>query len=266
MTSSRPLVVNTRDEGTNGPLMRALHLAGLESMACPMIAIAPPVNPAPIVEAVGRLAEFDWVAFTSAHAIEAITQRREWRSAVQRGSLPIVAAVGEASVERQAADGIAVRVVPEGAGASSLADAILRSAGSLEGVRVLWPRGDRAPGAFREALERERAVVTSPIAYRTLSPSTESVAALTAALDSNRVAAIAFCSPSSAQNLAQGLGLDELSSLRDRVPVVASIGPTTTTTLRVLCLEPDVQASEPSMKSLAETIAAHVRVTTGGRV
>jgi uroporphyrinogen-III synthase len=258
--------LNTREEGIDGPLMRALDLVGLESLACPMIAIAPPVDPAPFVEAVGRLTEFEWVAFTSGHAIEAISQRPEWRSAVQRGSVPYVAAVGEASAERLAADGIAVRVVPDGVGASSLANAMLRSAGTLEGVRVLWPRGDRALAAFREALERGGAVVTSPIAYRALPPSAESVSALAAALDSNRVAAIAFCSPSSAQNLAQGLGFDRLSSLRDRVPVVASIGPTTTAALRALRLDPDVEANDPSMTSLAEAIAACVRVAAGGRL
>ncbi len=265
MTHHPPIVVNTREEGSDGPLARALRVVGLESIACPMITIGPPEDPAPFVEAVRRIAEFDWVAFTSAHAIEAVSQRPEWRAAVESGSLPAVAAVGGASAERLAAQGIAVRLVPDGVGASALADAIARRVGAMRGLSVLWPRGDRAAVTFLDALEQSGAIVTSPIAYRTLPPRNESVTALKSALASTRVAAIAFCSPSSAQNVARSLGLDDLSSLRDRLQVVASIGPTTSTALHALGLAADVQAREPSMSSLADAIAAQLRVGAGDR-
>jgi uroporphyrinogen-III synthase len=262
VTVGRPIVANTRDEGPDGPLARALCRLGLESMSCPTIAIAPPDDPQPLRDALGGLATFDWVAFTSAHAVDAVSSHPEWQQAAEARALPRVAAVGDASAARLAADNVAVEIVPDGVGASALANAIAHVAGVLKGVRVLWPRGDLAQMTFAEVLERAGANVTAPIAYRTLAPAGGSLAPLSDALASNRVAAIAFCSPSSAQNLARGLGLPNLSSLRGRLQV-ASIGATTSAALRALGVEADVQADEPSVVSLAEGIAARLRIAAG---
>ena len=166
---------------------------------------------------------------------------------------PRVAVVGDASARRLESHGVAAHVVPDGVGAAALAAAIVQCAGGVDGVRVLWPRGDRAPSAFREDLEKAGVLVTSPIAYRTLPPADATVAALRATLESNQTAAIAFCSPSSAQNLARSLGLVDLATVRGRVQVVASIGPTTSAALSALGLEPDVQAESPSMASSRPT-------------
>jgi uroporphyrinogen-III synthase len=262
VTGRRPIVANTRDEGPDGPLARALRRLGLESMSCPTIAIAPPDDPQPLRDALRGLARFDWVAFTSAHAVDAVSSHPEWQQAVEAGALPRVAAVGDASAARLAADRVVVDVVPDGVGAPALADAIARVAGVMRGVRVLWPRGDLAQMTLAEVLACAGASVTAPIAYRTLAPVDGSLAALSDALASNRVAAIAFCSPSSAENLARGLGLPNLSTLRGRLRV-ASIGPTTSAALRTLGVEADVQADEPTVVSLAEGIAARLGVTAG---
>jgi uroporphyrinogen-III synthase len=265
VTRTAPRVVNTRPEDADGPLARALRSVGLESVPCPMLSIAPPEDPQPFLVAVGQIAEFDWVAFTSGHAVEAVSKRPEWREALARGTLPRVAAVGDASARRLADQGIAVEVVPDGAGAAALADAIVRASGVMDGMRVLWPRGSRAFLTFGEEVEKAGAMVTSPIAYRTLPAPDGSTAALMSEIEANRLAAIAFCSPSSARNLADSLALADLSILRHRVQI-ASIGPTTTAALRELGVEVDVQAAEPSMTRLAEAIAERLRVTAGPRV
>ena len=266
MTAHLPIVVNTRDEGADGALARAIEDAGMKSVACPMVTIAPPLDPRPFEDAVEHLGEFDWLAFTSAHAIAAVTQHPKWQTAIARGSPPRVAVVGDASARRLESHGVAAHVVPDGVGAAALAAAIVQCVGGVDGVRVLWPRGDRAPSAFGEDLEKAGILVTAPIAYRTLPPADASVAALRATLESNQTAAIAFCSPSSAQNLAHSLGLVDLATVRGRVQVVASIGPTTSAALSALGLEPDVQAESPSMASLANAIAARLGVAAGGAV
>jgi uroporphyrinogen III methyltransferase/synthase len=260
----RPIVANTRDEGVHGPLARALRNQGLESMSCPTIAIAPPDDEQPLLDAMARLSQFNWVIFTSAHAVEAVSRLPQWRQAASSAALPRVAAVGEASAARLRTDSVVVDVVADGSGATALANAIAGVVGAQAGVRVLWPRGDLAQMAFAETLERTGATVTSPIAYRTLAPDRESVELLVVAIAANRLAAIAFCSPSSALNLARGLGLDDLSSLRGRVQM-ASIGPTTSAALRELGVEVDVQAATPSVVSLAQAIASRLRVSTGER-
>src|SRR4029453_18715306 len=127
----RPFFAKTRDEGPDGPLARALRRLGLESMSCPTIAIAPPDDPQPLRDALRGLATFDWVAFTSAHAVDAVSSHPEWQQAVEAGALPRVAAVGDASAVRLAADRVMVDVVPDGVGAPALADAIARVAGVM---------------------------------------------------------------------------------------------------------------------------------------
>ena len=265
MISLPPIVVNTRNEGPDGPLAHALRRCGLESMWCPTTTIGPPDDPRPLLDAVSWLAAFDWVAFTSARAVDAVSRRPEWRRAVEAKTVPRVAAVGDASAARLAADHVVVEVVPDGGGASALADAIIRAAADgITGARVLWPRGDLAAATFSETLERAGAIVTSPIAYRTLPANDGTLAALAEGLASPRLAAIAFCSPSSARHLAGGLGLADLSGFRGRLQV-ASIGPTTSEALRALGLEADVEAEKPSLIALAEAIAARLRVGVGDR-
>jgi uroporphyrinogen III methyltransferase / synthase len=264
VTSNAPVVVNTRDEQPDGPLARALRAVGLESLPCPTIAIAPPDDAQPLADAIERLTDFDWLTFTSAHAVESMAQHPGWRRAVDSGVLPRVAAVGDATAERLGEENVAVDVVPDGVGGGALADAILRAAGGLHGARVLWPRGNLAIMTFRDMLERAGAVVTAPIAYRTLPAGGASLSDLVAGLAANRFAAIVFCSPSSARNLAGSLGLTTLSALGAQLRV-ASIGPTTSAALRELGVEVDVEAEKPSMGSLAEAIAARLRVTAGDR-
>ncbi len=266
MTADLPIVVNTRDDGSDGALARAIERAGMKSVACPMVTIAPPLDRRPFDDAIEHLGEFDWLAFTSAHALAAVTQHAKWQTAIALGALPRIAVVGDASARRLGSHGVVAHVLPDGVGAAALAAAIVQRAGGVGGLRLLWPRGDRAPSAFREDLEKAGGLVTAPIAYRTLPPADATVAALRATLESSRSAAIAFCSPSSAQNLARGLGLADLATVRGRVQIVASIGPTTSAALRTLGLEPDVQAENASMASLANAIAARLGVVAGGAV
>jgi uroporphyrinogen-III synthase len=264
VTSHLPIVANTRDEASDGPLARALKDVGLDSMHCPTIAIAPPDDPRPFVGALGTLARFDWIAFTSAHAVDATCRRPEWQRAFGLGILPRIAAVGDASARRLASYGLTTDAVPETPGAGALAEAIGRAAGTLKGARVLWPRGDLAQPALGQALARAGALVTAPIAYRTLPVQPESLAPFIHALSTKRLAAIAFCSPSSARHLARGLALRDLSSLAGRL-LVGSIGPTTSAALHELGLDADVQAAEASASGLAVVIAARLGAAAGGR-
>ena len=154
-------------------------------------------------------------------------------------------------------------IVPEVAGAHPLASAVAAAAGTLEGARVLWPRADLARRDLAVALSRAGATVVAPIAYRTVPAPPESLVALKHALESGTLDAIAFCSPSSAQNLALGLGYEGLTALSGKL-VVASIGPTTSAALATLGLPADVEAPEPSTDQLARALAARLREAAGG--
>jgi uroporphyrinogen-III synthase len=118
----------------------------------------------------------------------------------------------------------------------------------------LWPRADLARPTLAEGLGRAGATVVAPVTYRTVPVPPAALEPFARAVAENRLAAVAFCSPSSARYLARGLAWPDLSPLSGRM-VVASIGSTTTAALEDLCVPPDVQARYPSADSLAAALA-----------
>src|SRR5262249_37678078 len=168
-----------------------------------------------------------------------------------------------ATARRLAELGYQTDIVPDTAGAHSLASAVAAAAGTLEGARVLWPRADLARRALAVALSRAGATVVAPAAYRTAPAPPASMVPLKQALDKGTLDAIAFWSPSSAQHLALGLGHESLASLAGKL-LVASIGPTTSAALAALGLPADVEAPEPSTAHLATALAARLRDAEGG--
>ena len=209
------------------------------------------------------LATFDWVAFTSAHAVDAVSSHPEWQQAVEAGALPRVAAVGDASAARLAADRVMVDVVPDGVGAPALADAIARVAGVMSGVRVLWPRGDLAQMTFARGLgvrrrQRDGADrLSDPGAGRRIAGGVVRRARLESGGSYRVLLAVERREPG--PQLGTRRPLDACGAACR----VASIGPTTSAALRTLGVEADVQADEPTMVSLAEAIAARLGVTAG---
>jgi len=131
---------------------------------------------------------------------------------------------------------------------------------ALDGARVLWPRSAIARPELRQALTGQGAEVVDPVAYRTTPASGPELEAFKSLLGQGRIDAATFLSPSSARNLAAAMGGD-LAAL-GRGTAVASIGPTTSSTLRDLGAPPDVEASEQTVESLAAAVIQHLTRTS----
>jgi uroporphyrinogen-III synthase len=249
----RPMVVVTREEGPEASLSGWLEAGGLEVFALPTISIGPPADGRPLDRALGELAGYDWLVFTSAHAVEALCRRpawpRVWAAADPR---PRLAAVGPATAAALVGNGLQADLEPAEGGAGALAAALLAAAGTRP-LRVLWPRSDLARPELREALTAGGAHVVDPVAYRTGSAPPAPVAEFSRLLDEGRIAAVCFLSPSSATNLAAVLGRADLALLPGRTRI-ASIGPTTSGALRSLGAPPDLEAAERSARSLAQAL------------
>jgi uroporphyrinogen-III synthase len=167
---SRPLagrrfLVTRRPEQAGG-LVALLRDAGAEVIEAPAIAIAPPEDAGPLEQALSRLADYDWVVFTSANAVEALAGRatspeRRW---------PRIASVGPATtraIERCLSR--PPELVPEhDYRAEGLAAALL--ARGVAGLRILLPLSDRARDTLETALRDAGARVDRVVAYRTLPP------------------------------------------------------------------------------------------------
>lgn len=68
-------MVVTRAEGPGGRLGSAFASAGARVLRIPTVEIGPPRDPKPMDRAVERLADYDWLVFTSSRAVDALADR-----------------------------------------------------------------------------------------------------------------------------------------------------------------------------------------------
>jgi uroporphyrinogen-III synthase len=183
---------------------------GAEPIIMPTIAIEPPADPAPLDEALRRVAAFDWLLFTSANAVRFTFERLTALNLTP--TLPQIGVVGGATAKAVKNHGAAVALTANEQSAAGLF-AALHAAHTLNGARVLVPQSAIARPELADLLRGAGADVTTPTAYRTVQPPI-------AATQVEALHAITFTSPSTAENFA------EAAALPAGVAVFA-IGPTT---------------------------------------
>jgi uroporphyrinogen III methyltransferase/synthase len=136
-------------------------------------------DPGPLDAALTRLRDYDWVIFTSRHAVEAVFRRRRSLSG------PRVAAVGRATAGELVRHGVVPDLVPREFVGERLLDAL----GPVAGLRVLLPRADIGRRTIPEGLAARGAAVDEVVVYRT-------VAGSPSRPDLTGVDAVTFTSPS----------------------------------------------------------------------
>jgi len=257
-----PVVVVTRDERVDDGFSRALVALGARPVSLQTIRVEPAEDLAPLDAALDRLDTFEWVVFTSGHGVDATCVRAAWRTAWARKIRPRIAAVGALTKAHLEARGLDVAVTPARASALDLVAALESSGHRVSGTRVLWPRSEIARRDLFDALGRAGASVVAPVAYRTVPVTPPGLATFCRDLETGRIDAVAFLSPSSARALAQSMPGGTLAWLAGRA-IVASIGPATTETLKGLGAPPDVEPGERSAGHLADAICTVLTARRG---
>jgi len=253
----RPLfgrrIVVTRSRAQASELAAQLESLGAEAIETPAIRIEPPQDARPLRDAARRANEFDWIIFTSVNGVDAFfTALAEDRLDARALAGRRIAAIGPATAERLAARGIRVDLQPEAFTGAAVAQA-LAAQGSLVGVRILLPRADIAPKELVEALAGKGAIVRDVVAYRTV-PDLSGRDVLRERLAQGEVDWLTFTSSSTVKNFLEAVGVDAVRAAR---PKIASIGPTTSATLRQAGLEPTVEAEQHTIPGLVDAIVQH---------
>ncbi len=135
----RIVVTRPRDEAERSAA--DLEALGAEVLLAPTVEIRPVTDPGPIDQAIRRLAEFDWLVFTSGNGVRFFFDRlaatgRDLRAV---GHLKL-AAIGPATAEALAGYRLRADLVPPEFRSESLAEAL---AAEVRGRRVLLARADR---------------------------------------------------------------------------------------------------------------------------
>jgi len=254
-------IVVTRAEGAASVLTARLGALGAATIACPTIAIAPPITWGPLDAALARLADYDWVVFTSANAVRAFSDRLGVVDTVC--ALPAtlrLAAVGRATAGAARSLLRAPELVPQDARAAGLVAAL----GATVGQRYLLPQSAIARPELAEGLRAAGATIDVVTAYRTVPVAPAGLDEIAGLLHAGALDAVTLTSPSTVAGFLDGLAgvgfaPDLLARLPHR-PALCCLGPTTAAAVRERGLPVAAIAGEQTDEGL---IAALLRCLVG---
>jgi len=158
-------ILITRPRAAARRLASKLERLGAVPIVCPLLRIVLPSKNDELDASIARLGEYNWMAFTSAHAVAAFWRRlAACGFDARRIAGCKLAALGFATAARLRRHGIQPDATAHSA--ASLVSEIVARSGGTPG-RVLWPRGDLALATLQDRLSEAGAMVDAPVAYRT---------------------------------------------------------------------------------------------------
>ncbi|HEY6325024.1 MAG TPA: uroporphyrinogen-III C-methyltransferase [Candidatus Cybelea sp.] len=244
-------VLITRAGHQSDAFARALQERGVEAISAPTIAVEPPDDPRPADDALGELASFAWIVFTSRNGVDAFFERLAARGGDARavGGAKI-AAIGARTAERLERHGIRADLLPAMYVGEELAAAIV--ARSRAGDRVLLYRASDARDALPRALEVAGRRVTDVAAYQTVVARDPDFAEKVARAD-----VLTFSSASTVRGFVALLGSSAAAVAAARGKCVACIGPITAEAARGAGLNVEVVASVYTTAGILDALAAY---------
>jgi len=243
-------VVVTRDEPKGGPLGRLLLARGARVVRWPTLRVRPPRDPRPLRAAVDRLDRYDWIVFSSRHAVKAVAHRHDPPPSLR------VAAVGGSTAQFLRQAGWPVHVLPEEYDADALLVAWTKQH-DLAGTQVLFPASSIAGTTIPTGLKRLGATVDQVTAYETAVAPLDRERCL-AASHSGELHAVTFASPSAVTGLHAALGDAGMAELFARLTAVA-IGHSTRQALKDCCGIRAVIARRSTLEGLADAVVTALR-------
>ena len=244
------MVTRAAEQATE--LVQRLEHLGAEVVLLPTVAFVDPGSWAPLDEEIRRLDSFDWLILTSQNAVRYFSRRcRELGVSplsAQHSGLR-VAAVGPATAETAAREGLRVDYVAQRHHGEALAEELKTA---VAGCRVLLPRSDRARADLPAALRASGAEVVEVIAYRTAEPDTLKSDAWKGFVH-GEADVVTFASPSAFQNVADEIGIEEFVRMANHC-VVAALGPVTAHAIRETGVPVSIEATKSTAAGLAEAI------------
>lgn len=249
-------VVVTRAREQASGLARSLTELGAEVIQCPTIEIRPLSDYAQLDAAVSRLADYQWLIFTSVNGVRWFWSRL---GAAGKDSRAIgackVAAIGPATAEALERRGIFPDFVPQRYVAEGVLEGLLaREGGAIRGKRFLLPRAAMARDVLPRELEKAGAVVDVIAAYETV-PAAAHRDEVLERIQAGTLDCVTFGSSSTVENFLSLIPADVLKAHPETR--LAAIGPVTAETLRKHGLEARIQPQEYTIPALVTALQRH---------
>jgi uroporphyrinogen III methyltransferase/synthase len=248
----RPLfgkrIVVTRPE-PNTALSLRLRELGADVIEMPATRIEP-LDLQPLYRGLLALKEYQWVVFTSRHAVRIVWEvlRAAKKDARAFASVKIVA-VGPATADELLKHGLAVDVVPERYSSEGVLDALLER-DDVRGARVLYPVAEGARDVLAQGL-REIGAQVEPLTIYRSQVVAEGADPLKEALRSGSVDYVTFTAGSTVRGFIDAVGPE----LATRSPA-ATIGPITSAAAREAGLDVHIEAAPATTEGLVDALLA----------
>jgi uroporphyrinogen III methyltransferase/synthase len=261
LLSGRRILI-TRPPHQAGKLFSLLGECGADCLFQPAIDIRSPADWSAVDMVLARLADFDWVVFSSANGVEHFFGRllATGRDLRALGSVKI-AAIGSGTAEALAGLHLRSDLTPESFRAESLAESLVAAVGPEADIlarddpaapwpripRLLLVRASRGREVLAETLVQAGCAVEQVVVYESIdTPSADPEIA--AKLQSGRIDWITVTSSAIARSLVRLFG-DDLGRAK-----LASISPITSATLRELGHAPAAEARHYTMEGVVAAI------------
>jgi uroporphyrinogen III methyltransferase/synthase len=244
-------VTVTRTDSQSDEVLDVLIDLGADVEVRPVLRFVPPPNYAPLDAAIARLADFDWIVFTSERGVHRFLRRLQDNCTDIRAMAGLkIAAIGPVTADALTRERLKVDFVPSKFVAESVVEEFPEDPA---GKSVLIPRALEARDAIIKGLEAKGARVEAVPVYQTVRDERFGER-LRELASSGEMDIVTFTSPSTIKHF---LGL-----LGD-VPVpesalIACIGPITADAVREHGLEPDIVADDFTAEGLVNAILAHL--------
>jgi uroporphyrinogen III methyltransferase / synthase len=255
---NRPLmgrsIVVTRSREQAGELVKRLSDLGAECLECPTIKVVPTDDVTPLDTALDNLASYDWLIFTSVNGVDFFFNRLFEKNKDVRDLHHIrTAAIGPATAKRLFDFGFKSDIVPESYRAESVVRAFENE--NIAGKKILLPRAREARPVLPVELTQMGAVVDDIEAYVT-KPVKDKADVILKRLEDRTIDMITFTSSSTVKNFRALLPAEGLDRLMQGI-TIASIGPVTADTARILGFDVHIVAKAYTIPKLCDAIVQY---------
>jgi uroporphyrinogen III methyltransferase/synthase len=250
----RPLfgqtILITRPADQASDLEQRLAELGAGTIVSPVIEISDPALWQPVDDALRRIAEFDWIVFSSVNGVRQFMERLLFQGRDARSmSNTRIAAIGPATAESLLRYGIRADLQPTAFRAEALADMLIPTA---RGQRFVLVRASRGRDLLSDELHKAGGVVEQIVVYTSRDRSTPDTVVVEK-LQEGSIHWVTVTSSAIAGSLAKLYG--ELL----RRTKLASISPVTSAVLRQLGFEPAIEANIHTMQGLVDAMVQAVK-------
>jgi len=256
-------IVVTRAKEQASEWSDRLTSLGAEVLTLPLIQVSPEISKQDLADALLELGGYDWLVFTSTNGVRYFfAEFFRLFEDIRSLGLMRLACVGDGTAEALAALHLKVECQPKVSTAEALAGALVET-GSLDNAKILVVTGNLNRDVLVEKLEAARAIVDRLQVYKT-EPADLADDSVAAEFRMRGASAMLFASSSAVDSYISQLETLKLAPAA-QCPLMGSIGPQTSATMKRAGLPVDFAADTPNLDAFVAALVKRLRKKEGAR-